>query len=148
LFFNMKICFLLLLKHPQNLVSLHALFVAGIVKAKSPHSDPQVVFDSTMSLTSWDPNRDKPPPPPPPPLPPPSLLDPLAELRRRRAQKATSTPASRAPSRKPISSGKSNSSSINTPNASSSQTLGAESTSRGPDCVPYWNSHVADWSEK
>jgi len=47
-----------------------------------------------------------------------------------------------------VSSGKSNSSSINAPNTSSSQTLGVESTSRGPDCVPYWNSHVADWSKK
>ena len=45
-------------------------------------------------------------------------------------------------------SGKSNYSSINTLNTNSSQTLVAGSTSRGPDCVPYWNSHAEDWSKK
>ena len=129
----MQKCFLLLLKHPQILVSPHALFAVGIVKAKSLQSDLQVVLDFTMSLTSLD----KPaPPPPPPPL---ALLDPLTEVRRRRVQKTTSTLVSRVQNRELTSRDKRN---------SSSQTSGAESTSRGLDCVPYWNSRAADWSKK
>src|SRR5215212_3825091 len=101
----MQKCFLLLLKHPQNLVFLHALFAVGIVKAKSLHSDPQVVLDSMMSLTSW--NRDTPPLPPPPPPPPLALLDsPLTKLRHRRAQKTTSMRASQVQNRKLTSSNK------------------------------------------
>src|SRR5438552_2680687 len=127
----MQKCFLLLLKHPQNLVFLHALFAVGIVKAKSPLSDLQVVFVFMMFPISWDP----PPPPPPPPPPSLALLDsPLTELRRRRAQKTTSMLASQVQNREMISSDKRNSSIINSPNTSSSQTLGVESTSRDPGC--------------